>query len=107
MLIPEAQPYTWSDGDGGYVIWRKVEDDDTWLSAGEVVERLTELEAALQFYAEHDNWLDHAEEVMEPEGPHGDDPPSWVAEVQLPGYALLDIDNDGWMVAEAALAKAR
>jgi hypothetical protein len=61
----------------------------------------SELIDALKFYADHSNWVDHAEEVMEPE-----DAPSWVAEVELPGYLLLEYGNyDGWTTAEDVLKK--
>jgi hypothetical protein len=59
-----------------------------------------ELLKALRFYANHDNWLDHAEEIMEPE-----EVPSWLAEIQLHGYVLLDYENDGWIKAEDVLKK--
>jgi hypothetical protein len=59
-----------------------------------------ELIEALKFYADRKNWLDHAEEIMEPE-----EVPSWLAEVQLHGYVLLDYENDGWIKAEDVLKK--
>ncbi|MHC4181801.1 MAG: hypothetical protein ACYSR0_00430 [Planctomycetota bacterium] len=37
---------------------------------------------------------------MEPE-----EVPSWLAEIQLHGYVLLDYENDGWIKAEDVLKK--